>query len=297
VRLEGGEGYTGLPPRSFPWPPNLHEVPADDIRDLDVDCVLFQTDENWLVEQYEVLSPAQRRLPRIYLEHDPPHGHPTNQRHPVDDPDVLLVHVTHFNALMWDSGRMPTRVIEHGVVVPDGVRWSGKLERGIVLVNNLPARGRMCGLDVFERVLEAIPLDLAGMGTEAIGGLGDVPHDRLAHFQTRYRFFFHPIRYTSLGLAVCEAMMLGMPIVGLATTELATVIEDGVSGYVDTDVDALVGRMRGLLDDREEAKRLGEAARRTAERRFAIDRFARDWAEAFRFVTARSRARLPVSAR
>ena len=43
--------------------------------------------------------------------------------------------------------------------------------------------------------------------------------------------------------------------------------------------------MRALLDDPAEARRLGEGARRTALERFNIDRFARDWDEAFRLVT------------
>ncbi len=89
----------------------------------------------------------QRRLPRIYLEHDPPRTHPTDTRHWFDDPDALLVHVTPFNALMWDSGRTPTRVIEHGVFVPEGVRYTGEIGRGIVVINHLrvarpAARGR-----------------------------------------------------------------------------------------------------------------------------------------------------------
>src|SRR3712207_8760394 len=50
-------------------------------------------------------SEEQRRLPKLYIEHDPPRQHPTDTQHHVDDPDVVLVHVTHFNDLMWDSGR------------------------------------------------------------------------------------------------------------------------------------------------------------------------------------------------
>ncbi len=79
--------------------------------------------------------------------------------------------------------------------------------------------------------------------------------------------------------------MIGMPIVGLATTEMVTTVENGVSGYLDTNVDRLVGCMHDLLNDPAEARRLGEGARRTAEERFNIRRFIRDWDEAFAEVT------------
>jgi glycosyltransferase involved in cell wall biosynthesis len=282
-RAEGYSGRSG----HFPWPDNVHEVAAEDVAALELDCILFQTRKNWFEDQYEILSPAQRRLPRVYLEHDPPREHPVEQRHWVDDPEVLLVHVTPFNALMWDSGRTPTRVIEHGVVVPDGIRYTGELERGIVIVNNLAPRGRRVGADVFERVRADVPLDLAGMGSDELGGLGDVPIARLHRLLPRYRFLFNPIRYTSLGLAVCEAMMLAVPIVGLATTEYATVVENGVSGYVDTDVDRMVEAMLALLADPAEARRLGEGARTRAEERFGIDRFVREWEDSFALVTGK----------
>jgi glycosyltransferase involved in cell wall biosynthesis len=286
VKAGRPEGYSGRSGH-FPWPGNVHEVAAEEVATLELDCILFQTRRNWLHDQYEILSPAQRRLPRIYLEHDPPREHPVEQRHWVDDPDVLLVHVTPFNTLMWDSGRTPTRVIEHGVVVSDEIRYSGELERGIVVVNNLASRGRRVGADVFEDVRARVPLDLAGMGSEALGGLGDVPIGRLHALLARYRFFFNPIRYTSLGLAVCEAMMLGMPVVALATTEYATVVENGVSGYADTDVGRLVEAMLALLSDPAEAKRLGDGARARAEERFAIGRFVRDWEDSFALVTGK----------
>ena len=275
----------------FPWPPNVHEIPVEELPGLDLDCIIFQRPEQYLTDQFEILTPEQRRLPRIFLEHDPPRESPTDTRHVVDDPDVLLVHVTHFNALMWDSGRTPTRVIEHGVMVPEQVHYSGELDRGIVVVNHLARRGRRLGADVFEQARAEVPLDLVGMAAEESGGLGEIPHDQLPEFVARYRFFFNPIRYTSLGLAVLEAMMLGVPIVGLATTEMARAIENGVSGYVDTDLNALTERMRALLADPAEARRLGEGARRVARERFAIERFARDWDDALRLVTSTERRR------
>src|SRR5918912_573104 len=174
VRPGRPEGYGGRP-ADADWPASIREVAADDVRDLDIDVVLFQSQRNYVEDQFAILSDAQRRGPRVYLEHDPPRGHPTDTKHIVDDPDVLLVHVTAFNDLMWDSGRTPTRVIEHGVTVPDGIEYSGELDRGIVVVNNLDRRGRRLGADIFERARDVVPLDVAGMGSERLGGCGAVP--------------------------------------------------------------------------------------------------------------------------
>jgi hypothetical protein len=290
------EGYGGRG-ETFPWPDNVEEVPADEVRRLEVDCVLTQSHQNWLHDREEILSPSQRSLPAIHLEHDPPRQSPTDTRHPIDDPNVLLVHVTHFNDLMWDSGRTPTQVIEHGVVAAEGARYTGELARGVVVVNGLGRRGRRVGADVFERARRSVPLDLIGMHSEEVGGLGEVLPPEVPAFVSRYRFFFHPIRYTSLGLAVCEAMMAGVPVVALATTEMSTVVDNGVSGWIDTDVERLVGRMQELLADPAEAARLGEGARRRALERFSIDRFRRDWDRAFQLVTGHRPSPSPMTAR
>lgn len=284
VKPGGAPGYGGRA-GAFPWPSNVHDVPAGEVADLDVDCVIFQSHQNWAQDQYDILAPHQRAGPRIYLEHDPPRHSPTDTPHPVDDPEVLVVHVTHFNQLMWDNGPVPTMVVEHGVVPFDEPPYTGELERGIVVVNNMGRRGRRLGADVFRRVAQEVPLDLVGMNSGECGGLGEVPPPELPRFETRYRFMFNPIRYTSLGLAVCEAMMLGMPVIGLATTEMAAVVENGVSGWVDTDVDRLIQVMHRLLADPDEARRLGAGARRVAQERFSIDRFAGDWDLALRRVT------------
>ena len=281
-RPEGYGGRSG----GFSWPDNVVEVPAEDVRELELDCVVFQSRKNYLHDQFEILTPQQRLLPRIYLEHDPPREHPTDTRHPADDPAVLLVHVTAFNDLMWDSGRSPTKVIEHGVLVPEDVSYSGELDKGIAVVNGLDWRGRRVGSDVFRRAREQVPLDVVGMGSEALGGLGEIPLQALPEFVSRYRFFFHPIRYTSLGLAVCEAMMLGMPVVGLATTQMSVTVENGVSGYVDTDVGRLIRRMQELIADRGLARGLSQGARAYARSHFNIARFVSDWNDALQRVTS-----------
>lgn len=288
VREGRPEGYGGRT-SSFPWGDNVHEVTSDDVADLDVDVVLYQSHRNWTLDRYEILSDRQRRGPSVVLEHDPPRQSPTDARHPVDDPDVLLVHCTAFNDLMWDSGATPTTVVDHGVVVPDGVRWTGEVERGVVVVNGLASRGRRLGADLVARAAVEVPLEIVGMGAEQAGGRGEVPPGELAAFVARHRFFFHPIRWTSLGLAVLEAMMLGVPVVAVASTELVTVVTNGVSGIVDTRVDRLIGSMHQLLADPERASALGAAGRRVAEDRFGIERFVADWTHVFERVADRTR--------
>lgn len=283
VRDDRRHPYGGRTP-SFDWPDSVHEVGCEDVRRLNVDCVLYQSRTNYVEDRFALLSPTQRRLPQVYLEHDPPLEHPAQTRHVVDDPDVLLVHVTHFNELMWDSGRTPTRVIRHGVRVADGVRWTGELPRGLTVANNVYRRGRRTGPDVFDRARAVVPLDLLGMGSGDGDGIGEVPLRDVPALAARYRLFFNPIRYTSLGLAVCEAMMLGMPVVAFATTEQSVVLEDGITGFVDTDLDRLIAGMRALLEDRALAAQLGAAARERACDLFALDRFVHEWGRTFREV-------------
>jgi len=287
VNKEKSEGYVGRG-ATFNFGQNVIEVDAADVSRLDVNCILFQTSKNYLVDQYDVLSESQRKLPRIYLEHDPPTDQPTDSRHVVEDPNVLTVHVTYFNQLMWQN-EGPTTVIEHGVTIPSAIKYSGQIEKGLVVVNNLHSRGRRLGADIFDKVKTEVPLDLVGMGTKEFGGLGEVKYHNLPEFASRYRFFFNPIRYTSLGLAVLEAMMAAIPVVCFATTEYATVIRDKENGFAHTSVDYLVQRMKQLISDPQLAMFLGQQGKETVDKRFNIGRFCEDWQKVFDSIIYKSR--------
>jgi len=282
VNEERTEGYYGRG-QTFPFGDNVIEVPASEVKNLDFDCILFQTNKNFLVDQYEILSEQQRKLPRVYLEHDPPRDNPTDTVHTVNDPDVLMVHVTHYNRLMWKNNNRIVKVIEHGAPETT-VAYSGELEKGIVVVNHLHKRGRRLGADIYEEVRKQIPLDLVGMGTKEYGGLGEIPHPELPAFISRYRFFFNPIRYTSFGLAVCEAMMIGIPVVALATTEYATVFRDGVNGYAHTNIDYLTDMMKLLLHDKALAISIGQEGKKTAGIKFSLERFTSQWNTVFQLA-------------
>lgn len=110
--------------------------------------------------------------------------------------------------------------------------------------------------------------------SDPLGSASDPP---VAELIGEYRFYAHPVRYTSLAMALCEAMMGGSPVVAVAATEIPAVIRHGVSGFMATSVDGLAGGMRTLLDDPRAAADMGREARRDARRRFSLDRFRDDW--------------------
>ena len=277
--LPGNPSGYGALGRKIPWPANVVQVPAENLRGMAFDCVLYQSRQN-LADAPRWLNEAQRALPSVYLEHNPPEPHPTDTMHPFRHERGLVVHVTPFNAAMWDSDGMPVRIVEHGVPPPD-VSYDGGNARGIVVINHLGRRGRRLGRDLFDQLRAQTPMDLIGMGSEELGGLGEVPNMEVGAVMARYRYFFSPIRYASLGLSLVEAMLCGVPVVGFATTELPTVIKNGENGYVDTRPDRLLEVARQLVAEPELARAWGAAGRRTALERFGMGRFISDWIDVF----------------
>jgi hypothetical protein len=278
VKASKVEGYKGKG-SMFCYGSNVTEIPAAEVKNYNFDCILFQSHNNYLNDQYEILSDEQRGLPKVYLEHDPPRGHAVNTHHLLDDKEVMLVHVNHYNKLMWDNNNLPGRVIEPGII-DHCASYTGNKARGLAIMNNVQGRSRSLGFDIVVEVQKHLPIDLVGTGTEEFG-LGKIPHTEMQAFMSQYRFFFCPLRYASLSLAVCEAMMAGMPIAGLATTELSTIIKNGVSGFIGTNIHALIEKMELLLEDRELAGKMGAESRSFAQRRFNISRFIAEWESVF----------------
>jgi glycosyltransferase involved in cell wall biosynthesis len=166
-------------------------------------------------------------------------------------------------------------VIEHGVVDP-GYRYTGELPRAAVVINEAERRGRVTGTDLLPQLNGDVPLDLFGIGARALGGIEDLPQARLHEEMARRRAYLHPVRWTSLGLSLLEAMHLGMPVVALATTEVAEAVPPE-AGVVSNRVDVLREALHRFVRDPDEARERGLAARRAASSRYALERFLADW--------------------
>ena len=278
IPVDGERSPDGLGrARTYPWPDSAVEVTEQEAAETDVDVVVLQRPHelDGLAERWLGGRRPGRDIPAVYLEHNAPQARIADMRHPTADRgDLTVVHVTHFNDLFWDCGSTPTRVIEHGVPDP-GERYTGELPRCAVVINEAPRRGRVTGTDLLPRFREAAPIDVFGMGSEPLDGV-DLPQGQLHEEMARRRAYLHPVRWTSLGLSLIEAMYLGMPVVALATTEVAEAVPDE-AGVVSNRMDRLQEGLRTLVADADRAREAGRAARRAAMERFGIDRFLGDW--------------------
>ncbi|MCP2350918.1 glycosyltransferase [Nonomuraea roseoviolacea] len=259
---------------TYDWPANAREVPWDRLRDEPLDVVVYQRPRDLELAR-EWLG---RDLPGVYVEHNTPAGDVPRTRHLLAGrADVTLVHVTHFNELYWDNGRAPTRVVEHGVPDP-GHLYTGELPRAGVVVNEPVRRTRVAGTDLLPRFHAAVPLDVFGMKVAGLpyGTYEDLPQHLMHPELARRRVYLHPYRWTSLGLALIEAMTLGMPVVALAATEAIEAVPPE-AGVISTKVDVLVEALREFATDPERAAQAGKAARAAALARYGLDRFLADW--------------------
>jgi len=270
--------------QTWDWPASVVEVTPSEAASTDVDLVILQRPEelDHLAEQWLGGRRPGTDVPAIYLEHNAPQGRINELRHPAADrPDLLLAHVTFFNDVFWDAGTTPTRVIEHGIVDP-GSRYTGELARAAVAVNEPVRRARVTGTDLLAPLAEAVPLDVFGMQVgplarpPAIRVHENLPQARLHAEMARRRVYLHPIRWTSLGLSLLEAMHLGMPVVALATTEAVEAVPPE-AGVVSTRIDTLAQGLRRFQADPELARASGKAARSAALERYGLGRFLTDW--------------------
>jgi glycosyl transferase family 1 len=263
--------------RTWQWPASVVEVSPERLAREPVDVVILQRpDDEALATRWLGGRRPGREVPAVWLEHNAPQGRIAEMRHPAADrPDLTLVHVTHFNALFWDAGDTTTRVIEHGVVDP-GAQYTGELPRAVVVVNEPGRRGRVTGTDLLRDLGRDVTLDLVGIGAGALGGIENLPQAHLHAAMARRRVYLHPVRWTSLGLALIEAMHLAMPVVALATTEVPEAVPPE-AGVISTRVAVLREALKALIDDPEQARVMGKAARTHALARYGLERFLGDW--------------------
>ena len=90
-----------------------------------------------------------------------------------------------------------------------------------------------------------------------------VNHDQLPAFFHRYDFFVAPSRVEAQGLAMCEAMACGLPVVATNVGGIPEFVRNGVDGYLVSpdDPEALNDAIKGLLSSKDRFMKMSENCR------------------------------------
>jgi glycosyltransferase involved in cell wall biosynthesis len=103
--------------------------------------------------------------------------------------------------------------------------------------------------------------------------------------------FVFPSRFEGMPNAVLEAMSHGLPVIATRVQGVDEIIRDGANGLLvpAEDSQALARAILRLLRNRDERRRLGDAARATIEGGYTVERMCREYERLFReaFVKVR----------
>ncbi len=172
----------------------------------------------------------------------------------------------------------PGDVIRPGLDVADFGPYTGDLASVLVMGHLQIELPLLSGYDALERVTAGLPLDLLGFNP-ALGRDRQLLSRRArVEAYRRHRLYLN----TSIApfgdaanLAVLEAMASGAPVV--SRTDPASPVDHGVTGFVGDDPAGLRLHVLELLEDRDLAARLGQAARGRIERDYPAGQFQTRW--------------------
>lgn len=177
---------------------------------------------------------------------------------------------------------------------------TGKVPSVMTVAQCMKSRGKFCGFDIFELATRDLARFLYGPGNEDSGIPGGyLSYEELKQAYRDNRVYFYTGTYpASYTLGFIEAMMSGIPIVAIGypladlgifqmdAYEVPQILTNGRTGYIADTILAASAYVKYLIDERIEARRMGEAARQKAIELFGKQTALRSWKAFFDGLSA-----------
>ncbi len=173
---------------------------------------------------------------------------------------------------------MPGDVIRPAIDINNYGGYHGQIRGVLQVCNRLQERGEMMGWSIYETVSRGISSMVVGKNPNLHGSRMSNNWDDLKELLRSYRIYLYTPQYPyedGYNLALLEAMATGMPVASLQ--HITSPVRDGLEGIIAETSDELRKKVIDLLDNPEEASRLGEGARLRVEKEFAVADFQRAW--------------------
>ncbi len=175
-----------------------------------------------------------------------------------------------------------TSVIEHGVDVDFWDAGENPERENVLLsvVNQWPDRDWCCGWNLWKETVgfqspSAMPIRVLGDSP----GLSKPAHsiEALRHAYKSSSVFLNTSIHSPVPTVLMEAMASGCAVVSTNNCMIPEIIQHGENGLLADTADELRSSCQYLLDNPSKARELGEAAKKTMQDKFNLQRFVDDW--------------------
>ena len=203
---------------------------------------------------------------------------------------IPIVYASGYYAHTWG---LPGRIIPHAVDARDykGFEYTGEIPVVLTVVHYLRERDDEMGYTFHRQMVrDDIPYKIIGYNpTLPDSGPARDWSELKSHYR-HYRVYLNTARSGGF-IALIEAMTAGMPVVtrpGPAERTPHKLVIDGYNGFVSDDPQYLREKIKFLLANPEVAKVMGQRAKESAQAKHSIERFTREWQEAFADAISKS---------
>lgn len=269
----------------YPLPQNFRFLPvrSDGTSYLpdwvDIDVVMIESVFGHWNIMMEYVNKLQ--VPTIRVEHTTTLNWPDEQVRQLRKMSCdLNVFITEDSRKKWLFDETNSVVIDHGVDEEIfNCDFSTKKNHILVVANDFINRGYILGYDIFQRITEGLPFQVVG----DTAGLS-VPADSvyvLAHFYKSARIFLNCTRLSPQPYSMLEAASCGCAIVSTATCHIPKYFTHGENALLSNDEGELREHLIFLLENPEEAERLGRNAQKLIREKFSKSRFLDQWRKVF----------------
>lgn len=265
-----------------PVPDRYYNLPNDCIyTGLGFDFILAQSKFGQIQAAHKINQVL--KLPIVALEHTLPvkewsYDQLSQMKQLVGD---INVYISKYSADEWGLPQENRNVIYHSI---DAELFKPnedveKKRQILSVVHNFVDRDYCCNYSGWQRITKDLPTRVVG-DTPGLSKAADSV-DQLVREYQESTVFLNTSTLSPVPMALLEAMSCGCAVVSTATCMIPEVIEDGVNGFISNDENVLTQRVTHLLDNPDEAKRLGEKARQTILEKFSENSFVSNWNNIF----------------
>lgn len=192
---------------------------------------------------------------------------------------VPKVFISHSN--FQQSGLPLGMVIYHSIDTSVYSGYNG--EKGSVLMvgNHVADRGE-CNFKLFRRIVGELPFQIVGDNPELPSDktfkAGD--YEQLKQAYREHRVYLNTVE-APVTMGMLEAMAGGMPVLSLNYGDVPEIVQNGRNGFCSGDWRELRENLIWLMNNPQEARRIGEAGRKTVEALFSPQVFTQRWNHVF----------------